>query len=457
MRLRRFAVKGLFGLFDHEVAFNLNDRITIIHAPNGYGKTVILKLIAGMFGGSMIIFRQHEFVEVIFEMDDGTVVRVVQTDRHPELFPRERPESQRFYSVSLHRSGETLEWDPTSNRSIQDLRRDISLGSVERYLPFLRREAVRLWRDVRSGDQLDFDTIIDLYSDRFPNSIRRSSPKHPDWLDEFRLSLSCQFIETQRLMIQRGQAASYEHDEAALTPTVKTYSQTLSALMGKALADSATLSQSLDRTFPNRLLRRMREAGAPTGEEELRRALTDLEQRRARLMRVDLLDKSEESAFIPGEAFDDPTRRILSEYVSDANKKLEGYNDLLSRIELFTDILSDRFKFKSVAADRTKGFILRDIQGRELQPDSLSSGEQHELVLMYDLLFKTRPNALWLIDEPEISLHIAWQRRFLDDLRRIIELNAMDIVLSTHSPQLIGENLELTVKLQGPRDVDGLG
>ena len=34
----------------------------------------------------------------------------------------------------------------------------------------------------------------------------------------------------------------------------------------------------------------------------------------------------------------------------------------------------------------------------------LSSGEQHELVLAYDLLFKVKEKSLVLIDEPELSL-----------------------------------------------------
>ncbi len=92
-----------------------------------------------------------------------------------------------------------------------------------------------------------------------------------------------------------------------------------------------------------------------------------------------------------------------------------------------------------------------DIAGREVPPDALSSGEQHELVLMYDLLFKTKPGTFVMIDEPEISLHIAWQKKFLEDLQKIINLNSMDVVLSTHSPQLIGAHLDLTVKLSGPK------
>ena len=69
----------------------------------------------------------------------------------------------------------------------------------------------------------------------------------------------------------------------------------------------------------------------------------------------------------------------------------------------------------------------------------LSSGEQHELVLLYDLLFNVQPGALVLIDEPEISLHVSWQKRFIEDLQRISRLVKFRSVVATHSPQIAGK------------------
>ena len=48
-RLSEFRVEGLFGLYDHRIALNLEDRITIIIGPNGRGKTVCLKIIEALF------------------------------------------------------------------------------------------------------------------------------------------------------------------------------------------------------------------------------------------------------------------------------------------------------------------------------------------------------------------------------------------------------------------------
>jgi predicted ATP-binding protein involved in virulence len=70
--------------------------------------------------------------------------------------------------------------------------------------------------------------------------------------------------------------------------------------------------------------------------------------------------------------------------------------------------------------------------------------------MFYEFLFKTKPGSLILIDEPEISLHVAWQIKFLRDIQEIIKLADFDVLIATHSPSLISENWNLTVELKGP-------
>ncbi len=82
---------------------------------------------------------------------------------------------------------------------------------------------------------------------------------------------------------------------------------------------------------------------------------------------------------------------------------------------------------------------------------ALSSGEQHEVVLLYELLFRFEPDSLVLIDEPEISLHVAWQKKFLEDLAKITELASLDVLIATHPPELIHKRWDLTVELASPR------
>ncbi|MEC4867623.1 MAG: AAA family ATPase, partial [Jaaginema sp. PMC 1078.18] len=102
-----------------------------------------------------------------------------------------------------------------------------------------------------------------------------------------------------------------------------------------------------------------------------------------------------------------------------------------------------------------KGFVFSTrynnslTNSKQLLPTELSSGEQHELVLLYELLFKVEPNSLVLIDEPELSLHVGWQVQFLKDLQEIVKLANLDILMATHSPDIIQDRWDLTVELKG--------
>jgi predicted ATP-binding protein involved in virulence len=64
-----------------------------------------------------------------------------------------------------------------------------------------------------------------------------------------------------------------------------------------------------------------------------------------------------------------------------------------------------------------------------------------------------KPNSLILIDEPEISLHILWQQQFLRDLQEIAGIENYDVLIATHSPQIVYDRSDLTVSLEGPSNV----
>ena len=113
---------------------------------------------------------------------------------------------------------------------------------------------------------------------------------------------------------------------------------------------------------------------------------------------------------------------------------------------LFRDLVDERCLFKTLKfADYS--FILIADNGREVPFSVLSSGEQHLLNLYYQLLFEIEPDTLVMIDEPELSMNVVWQRNFLKDLQRIIELRKFDVLIATHSPEIIYDKWDWTVAL----------
>ena len=94
------------------------------------------------------------------------------------------------------------------------------------------------------------------------------------------------------------------------------------------------------------------------------------------------------------------------------------------------------------------GFVFKVPTKEKLRADKLSSGEQNELILLFKLLFKSPANAIILIDEPEISLHIAWQQSFLEDMEAIATLTKVKLIIATHSPDIINGRWDLTTGLE---------
>ena len=140
----------------------------------------------------------------------------------------------------------------------------------------------------------------------------------------------------------------------------------------------------------------------------------------------------------------------LTIYVGDVQQKLRVFDDMAHRIGSLVDIINERFQYKRLRIDRARGFRIFDERDQRIQLEDLSSGEQHELVVLYELLFRAPRNGLILVDEPEISLHVAWQSRFLSDLIKILELTDTYAIVATHSPVIIGTRWDLAVELQGP-------
>lgn len=178
--------------------------------------------------------------------------------------------------------------------------------------------------------------------------------------------------------------------------------------------------------------------------------LSALEEKRQRLTEAGLLDQDSTESFQVSRETDDKTNFILSVYIEDVEKKLAVFDELADKIGLLTRIINKRFSYKQVTIDKDQGFVFTNSKSVTLSPTDLSSGEQHELVLLYELLFKVKPHSLILIDEPELSLHVAWQMDFLSDLQEVTKLSVMDILIATHSPQIINDRWDLTVRLKGP-------
>ncbi|MEG0601582.1 MAG: AAA family ATPase [Mucinivorans sp.] len=105
-----------------------------------------------------------------------------------------------------------------------------------------------------------------------------------------------------------------------------------------------------------------------------------------------------------------------------------------SRKALFFDII-DRLYLRSGKRVVREGAGVRFMLGAiEIPFVALSSGERQVFRLLYSILVSPEASIL-VLDEPEISLQIDWQKVLLED---ILRLNVdLQILVATHSPAII--------------------
>jgi len=70
---------------------------------------------------------------------------------------------------------------------------------------------------------------------------------------------------------------------------------------------------------------------------------------------------------------------------------------------------------------------------------STSTGEQQLLALFYGVLVALPPRCVVLVDEPELSLHVAWQLTLIQDLVEAADMRGSRVVVATHSPAIVND------------------
>ena len=139
----------------------------------------------------------------------------------------------------------------------------------------------------------------------------------------------------------------------------------------------------------------------------------------------------------------------LSIYLEDANAKYEVFKSIIDKLDLYEKIVNEKLTFKKMFLSSTDGIVVKTDEGITLSLNNLSSGEQEIIVLFYKLIFESDVNLL-LIDEPEISLHIAWQKELMENLKSVVTLKKnIRVIIATHSPQIISHNWDLQIDLGG--------
>lgn len=111
-------------------------------------------------------------------------------------------------------------------------------------------------------------------------------------------------------------------------------------------------------------------------------------------------------------------------------------------IREFVTVCNRYLENKTMYYDGTtfESAITSNYDGHDIKLFQLSSGEKQIVSLFSHLYLSNKNNYLVLIDEPELSLSVKWQKTFLEDVRK--GTFCKGIVAVTHSPFIFDNSLD---------------
>lgn len=444
MRITKIAVKGLFGYLDHEIPLNQDSRITIIHGPNGVGKTVLMRMVHGLFHYEYEYLGSIPFEELRIGFSNGAILTV---EKGGEEHDKDAPSTLRIHCVNENR-------EICSPFTLVVADENIQYETIEamfpEFTPVYMLDGRLLWAahvDKRRDKAKREDLIEDLYDILLPPRIYTKAdlldkPKLrtelygeiPEWFMGIKNSVELEFISVTRLRQEIGRNRS---------------SQDWLPRWAKAERDIIKISKIHFETPPedsSTVFLPGQHAAIEEVEAFFRSLRADLDNRQMIKWEIEELEKAQAERSILAITF----KKEIEDKIEEMRDELDGLapGNYYAAEEL-SELLNKHLLFKALQCDDDDMTVtlLSTPDRAEIPFSALSSGEQQLLVMYYHLFVKTESDTLVMIDEPEISMNVAWQRNFLKDLQRIVELRKFDVLIATHSPQIIHDKWDWMVAL----------
>jgi len=147
---------------------------------------------------------------------------------------------------------------------------------------------------------------------------------------------------------------------------------------------------------------------------------------------------------------------FLADYVKKTMHKenlrpSDVFDRIREKIDKVFEDLEILVKFDNVDPDGNVYF--RNKKEEVFSIDNISTGEKTLLSKVLYLYLKEIKDSVILIDEPELSLHPAWQNRVLKLYENFAKVNNCQIIIATHSPHILGSAKSEYVRLLTKDDV----
>jgi predicted ATP-binding protein involved in virulence len=427
MKLIRIDIIKLFNRYSYKLDFSKNSDVAIITGPNGYGKSTILRLINHICSGNIyplfdIIFERLFFT---FKIDKKATIEL-SVEKQSNL----KNENTELSDINDNNNATLLFTLKEPNQTSTVLLKKTDVESEIRATAYIKGKN-HLWWKNDSSEYYTSNEILLNHNEIFQKLFNKATN-----ISMFLGGLNALFISDQRL---------YYH-EFENEPSSKNAVHFNKAQVNK---DARWMKKNIDefkKKFSENLSKAMVEAiSAPTTYKKdiasINKQLETINKKLDKLIQFGIADEKQR---VSNTKNAQTAALIINGYEKVVNGMLDEIENHIKFANLITN--SD-FPDKTININSSNGFCFLTNDGTNINPDCLSSGEQHKLILWFHLLFRAKPGMIVLIDEPELSFHVVWQSSFINELKQIISKNNIQVIAATHSPQIIDGKWSITTDL----------
>jgi translation initiation factor RLI1 len=148
---------------------------------------------------------------------------------------------------------------------------------------------------------------------------------------------------------------------------------------------------------------------------------------------------------------------VLKPYLDSVTARLDALQETQDVLTVFVNTINEFLRDKEIQLSVRDGLSITIDGWQGLPPEKLSSGEKQLLLLLCNTLTARDKATVFIIDEPEISLNVKWQRNLVRALLDCTKGSPVQFLIATHSIELLSRYRSDVVKLENKiyEDLDG--
>jgi energy-coupling factor transporter ATP-binding protein EcfA2 len=438
--IRRISVTKLFGMYNYDLyvpdASAGSEKIFILYGDNGSGKTSILKIAFHLLAPEDQSGHKSEVAPIPFkrfeiELHNNTLIWA----------ERSKGNLTGGFMMGVKVKGRkerTVEFVAVEENSIRATSKKHD-AQIKAFLTYLGKLDISLYllsddRTIRLAGREDRDSLYDIeYGEEWiymeaesRARIRRRHQINPEQISQHRLAQSISRAEVW--------------------------------IRSKAIQGSS-IGESNVNTLYSEILRRIISLPKVTKiaekdtKKKIDERLSKLETECKQYSQYGLLPKFSGREIMKAVSSAPPGQieiitNVLNPYLESLEKKLEALTEVYTRVNSLVSIINRFLTNKLFSYDLHRGIAISSDDGTSLSPFMLSSGERHLLLLFCNSFVAVDRPSILMIDEPELSLNIKWQRKLIVSLLDCIGDSPVQYLLATHSMELLAQHRDRVAKLE---------